>query len=79
LKRQLQSEEHEEEKQTEVSCTNNHPMARISGRVGSYEGNPFCDVCRTGELNLEEFFYHCEECRYDVCMFCGVLADESDQ
>ncbi len=50
-----------------ITCNGPHGLARHSGPVEEYNGNPNCDLCGQDDLQTHEFFYRCARCQYDVC------------
>lgn len=58
----------------QIRCTNHHVMQQHQGPIQAYRGNPRCDNCLDIDLNLQQFFYHCEHCKSDKCIHC-VLCD----
>jgi hypothetical protein len=37
-----------------------------------YNGTVMCDKCRTDKVEKHLIFYHCEECKYDLCRACAL-------
>ena len=57
-------------------CPKGHFMVKMRGRPPTYRGNPLCDICRTENLNLKPYFYHCALCKFDKCNNCSTDCPE---
>lgn len=51
-------------------CSRRHSMDRYTSKPKSY-GSVRCDVCRRRQLENDPEFYHCEDCKYDLCLTCA--------
>ena len=52
-------------------CKSNHWMAKVHMHpYRKYGLNTYCSNCK--ELLLKLPYYHCSECRYDLCLDCGM-------
>ena len=52
-------------------CKKGHEMKFQYGRPSTYRGGARCDVCREKKLEVKVYFYHCKDCRYDLCIPCS--------
>ena len=53
-------------------CTNDHVMKRCNEKPSDYSGDAGCDVCGKASLSQQYYqFYHCGECKYDLCLSCA--------
>ena len=53
----------------EPKCNNNHTL--LAYRGFPYEhGQVSCDVCSEKNLQDMDLFYHCRQCKYDMCKAC---------
>ncbi len=39
-----------------------------------YNGTVMCNKCGTRDIDIEKqlIYYHCEECKYDLCRACAL-------
>eukprot|EP01033_Poteriospumella_lacustris_P014737 gene14737-10542_t len=51
-------------------CSRRHSMDRYTSKPKSY-GSVRCDLCKRRQLENDPEFYHCEDCKYDLCLTCA--------
>jgi hypothetical protein len=60
---------------TSTVCKSHHVMTRMNQAPHGYTtGFIFCDDCRKHIIPsslMGQHFYHCQSCRYDLCMICS--------
>jgi hypothetical protein len=55
-------------------CANGHELVKVTDKPSCYNGmSVYCDVCKRKRIHEDKLhFYHCDACKYDLCISCAV-------